>query len=170
LFVLPMDWRARRFTLTWDQAIKIDWGVILLFGGGLAMGQLAFSTGLAEAMGTGITAWLPSQTTVALTMLFTGAAIVLSEATSNTAAANMIVPIAIAVADAAGVRPIEPAIGATLGASMGFMMPVSTPPNAIVYSSGFIPITAMMRYGVLLDVAGFIVIVALVLLLGPVIF
>jgi sodium-dependent dicarboxylate transporter 2/3/5 len=170
LFVLPMDWRARRFTLTWDQAIKIDWGVILLFGGGLAMGQLAFSTGLAEAMGTGITAWLPSQTTVALTMLFTGAAIVLSEATSNTAAANMIVPIAIAVADAAGVRPIEPAIGATLGASMGFMMPVSTPPNAIVYSSGFIPITAMMRYGVLLDIAGFVVIVALVLLLGPVIF
>ena len=134
------------------------------------MGQLAFSTGLAEAMGKGITAWLPSQTTAALTMLFTGAAIVLSEATSNTAAANMIVPIAIAVAQAAGVRVIEPALGATLGASMGFMMPVSTPPNAIVYSSGYIPITAMMRYGVLLDVAGYVVIVVLVLGLGPIIF
>ena len=85
-------------------------------------------------------------------MLFTGAAIVLSEATSNTAAANMIVPVAIAVAQAAGVSPLEPALGATLGASMGFMMPVSTPPNAIVYSSGFIPITSMMRYGILLDV------------------
>ncbi len=86
-------------------------------------------------------------------MLFTGTAIVLSEATSNTAAANMIVPIAIAVSQAAGVRPIEPALGATLGASMGFMMPVSTPPNAIVYSSGFVPITSMMRYGVMLDIA-----------------
>ena len=170
LFVLPVDWTARRFTLTWDQALKIDWGIVLLFGGGLAMGELAFSTGLAEAMGKGITAWLPSQTTVALTMLFTGVAIVLSEATSNTAAANMIVPIAIAVAQAAGVSPLEPALGATLGASMGFMMPVSTPPNAIVYSSGFIPITAMMRYGILLDVAGYIVIVGLVLLLGPMIF
>ena len=170
LFLLPVDWTGRRFTLTWDQALKIDWGVILLFGGGLAMGQLAFSTGLAEAMGKGITAWLPSQTTMALTMLFTGAAIVLSEATSNTAAANMIVPIAIAVSQAAGVSPLQPALGATLGASMGFMMPVSTPPNAIVYSSGFIPITSMMKYGVLLDVAGFIVIVGLVLLLGPVIF
>ena len=167
LFVCPVDWRARRFTLTWDQALKIDWGVILLFGGGLAMGQLAFATGLAEAMGTGITSWLPSQGTVALTIMFTATAIVLSEATSNTAAANMIVPIAIAVAQAAGVRPIEPALGAILGASMGFMMPVSTPPNAIVYSSGFIPITAMMRYGVLLDLVGFVVIVATVLLLAP---
>jgi sodium-dependent dicarboxylate transporter 2/3/5 len=170
LFLLPTDWSGRRFTLTWDQALKIDWGIVLLFGGGLAMGELAFSTGLAEAMGTGITAWLPSQTTVALTMLFTGAAIVLSEATSNTAAANMILPIAIAVSEAAGVRAMEPALGATLGASMGFMMPVSTPPNAIVYSSGFVPITAMIRYGVLLDVAGFFVIVALVLLLGPLVF
>jgi sodium-dependent dicarboxylate transporter 2/3/5 len=170
LFVLPVDWTGRRFTLTWDQALKIDWGVILLFGGGLAMGTLTFSTGLAEAMGKGITAWLPSQSTVALTMLFTGAAIVLSEATSNTAAATMIVPIAIAVATAAKVSPLEPALGATLGASMGFMMPVSTPPNAIVYSSGFIPITSMMKYGVLLDIAGFFIIVSLVLLLGPIIF
>jgi solute carrier family 13 (sodium-dependent dicarboxylate transporter), member 2/3/5 len=170
LFVLPVNWTGRSFTLTWEQALKIDWGVILLFGGGLAMGELAFSTGLAEALGKGITAWLPSQTTVALTMLFTGAAIVLSEATSNTAAANMIVPIAIAVAQAAGVPPLQPALGATLGASMGFMMPVSTPPNAIVYSSGFIPITSMMKYGVLLDVAGFFIIVGLVLGLSPLVF
>ena len=170
LFVLPVDWSGRRFTLTWEQALKIDWGIVLLFGGGLAMGELAFSTGLAEAMGKGITAWLPSQTTLALTMLFTGAAIVLSEATSNTAAANMIVPIAIAVSQAAGVRVIEPALGATLGASMGFMMPVSTPPNAIVYSSGYVPISAMIRYGVLLDIVGFFVIVGLVMLLGPLVF
>jgi solute carrier family 13 (sodium-dependent dicarboxylate transporter), member 2/3/5 len=170
LFLLPVDWTGRKFTLTWDQALKIDWGVILLFGGGLAMGQLAFSTGLAEALGKGITTWLPSQSTVALTMIFTAAAILLSEATSNTAAANMIVPVAIAVAQAAGVPPLEPALGATLGASMGFMMPVSTPPNAIVYSSGFIPITSMMKYGLLLDVFGYIVIVTLVLLLGPLVF
>jgi sodium-dependent dicarboxylate transporter 2/3/5 len=170
LFVLPIDWAARRFTLTWDEAVRIDWGIVFLFGGGLAMGELAFSTGLAESMGKGITSWLPSQTTVALTMLFTGTAIVLSEATSNTAAANMIVPIAIAVAQAAGVSPVEPALGAILGASMGFMMPVSTPPNAIIYSSGHVPLTAMMRYGVLLDVVGFFVIVGLVLMLGPIVF
>jgi sodium-dependent dicarboxylate transporter 2/3/5 len=79
-------------------------------------------------------------------------------------------PVAIAVAHAAGVRAVEPALGATLGASMGFMMPVSTPPNAIVYSSGYVPITAMMRHGLLLDVVGFFVISGLVLLLGPLVF
>jgi sodium-dependent dicarboxylate transporter 2/3/5 len=167
LFLLPTDWKTRKFTLTWDEALKIDWGIVFLYGGGLAMGELAFQSGLAEAIGRGITSWLPSHSTTSLTMLFTGTAIVLSEATSNTAAANMIVPIAIAVSQAAGVAPLEPALGATLGASMGFMMPVSTPPNAIVYSSGFVPITKMMKYGVLLDIVGFFVIVAMVLLLGP---
>ena len=136
LFLLPVNWRARRFTLTWEEAVRIDWGIVLLFGGGLAMGELAFSTGLAEAMGRGITSWLPVQSALALTILFTAVAIVMSEAASNTASANMIVPVAIAVVQAAGVDPLEPALGATLGASMGFMMPISTPPNAIVYSSG----------------------------------
>jgi len=170
LFVLPVEWRARRFTITWDQAVRIDWGIVLLYGGGLAMGGLAFSTGLADALGRGITAWLPAQSSLLLTAIFTGTAIVLSEATSNTASANMIVPVAIAVAQAAGVRPVEPALGATLGASMGFMMPISTAPNAIVYSSGFIPITAMMRYGIALDVVAFVLIVAAVALGGPLLF
>jgi sodium-dependent dicarboxylate transporter 2/3/5 len=162
LFLLPVTWRARRFTLTWEEAVRIDWGIVLLFGGGLAMGELAFSTGLAESMGRGITAWLPATSSMALIVLFTAAAIVISESASNTASATMIVPIAIAVAQAAGVSPVGPALGATLGASMGFMMPISTPPNAIVYSSGHVPITAMMRHGIALDVAGFVVIVVLV--------
>ncbi len=170
LFVLPTDWRSRRFTLTWDEASNIDWGIVLLFGGGLALGELAFSTGLADALGRGITSWLPSQSTTAITILFTGTAILLSEATSNTASANMIVPVAIAVAQAAGIRPLEPALGATLGASMGFMMPVSSPTNAIVYSSGHVSITSMMRYGIILDVIGFAVISVVVLVLGPLLF
>jgi solute carrier family 13 (sodium-dependent dicarboxylate transporter), member 2/3/5 len=166
LFILPVSWRARRFTLTWEEAMRIDWGVILLFGGGLAMGELAFSTGLADALGHGITGWVPVRSPVTLTVIFTGLAIVMSEAASNTASANMVVPVAIAVAQAAGVSPIEPALGATLGASMGFMMPISTPPNAIVYSSGYVPITAMMRHGIALDIAGFVVINIVVHALG----
>jgi sodium-dependent dicarboxylate transporter 2/3/5 len=161
LFLLPLNWRARRFTITWEEAVRIDWGIILLFGGGLAMGELAFSTGLAESMGHGIANWLPATTPFALTVLFTAVAIVMSEAASNTASANMVVPIAIAVAQAAGVDPLQPALGATLGASMGFMMPISTPPNAIIYSSGYVPITSMMRHGIALDVAGFLLIVGL---------
>jgi sodium-dependent dicarboxylate transporter 2/3/5 len=166
LFLLPVSCRARRFTLSWAEAVRIDWGIILLFGGGLAMGELAFSTGLAEAMGRGITSWLPAKSPAALTILFTAVAIVMSEAASNTASANMIVPVAIAVAQAAGISPLQPALGATLGASMGFMMPISTPPNAIVYSSGYVPIGAMMRHGIALDIAGFIVIVGVVVGFG----
>ncbi len=167
LFVLPVDWRQRRFTLTWAPAAGIDWGIILLYGGGLALGDLAFETGLAAWLGAGLTSVMPIHTELALTIAFAGGAIVLSEATSNAASANMIVPVAIAVALASDVLPLRPALAATLGASMGFMMPISTAPNAIVYSSGYVPIGAMIRHGLLLDVVSFLVIVAAVTLLGP---
>lgn len=170
LFLMPLNWRARRFTLSWDEAVRIDWGIVLLYGGGLALGDLAFSTGLAGAVGDGLAGLLPSKTTFALTVLFTGLAILLSETTSNTASANMIVPIALAVSESAGSGAILPALGATLGASMGFMMPISTAPNAIVYSSGYIPIGQMMKYGLALDVAGFITIVGVLTLIGPLLF
>jgi sodium-dependent dicarboxylate transporter 2/3/5 len=166
LFVLPVDWPSRRFTLTWEQAVRIDWGIIMLFGGGLAMGDLMFSTGLAEAMGNFILTYIPAHTTLVLTMIFTAVAIVITETASNTASASVIVPIAIAVSQAAGVPPIYPVLGATLGASMAFMMPVSTPPNAIAYSSGYVPITAMIRHGFVLDLFGYVVVVGLVMALG----
>ncbi len=166
LFFLPISWRARKFTLTWEEASHIDWGIILLFGGGLAMGGLADSTGLADGFGRWVVGHVPGAGTVGLTLVFTAVAILMSEAASNTAAATVVVPTAIAVATAAGVSPLEPALGATFGASMGFMMPISTPPNAIVYSSGYIPIGTMMRMGVVLDVIGYVVIVVGVLTFG----
>jgi len=93
-------------------------------------------------------------------------AILVSETSSNTASANMVVPVVISLAQAAGVNPIPPAIGATLGASWGFMLPVSTPPNAIVYGSGMVPITKMIRAGVLFDIfGGFVIWLGLMILL-----
>jgi len=166
LFMLPVDWSQRRFTITWNEASRIEWGIILLFGGGLSLGGLAFSTGLAETVGRGLLDWVPVRSPLTFTMLFTALGIVLTEVSSNTAAANMVVPIAIAVSHAAGMSPLEPALGATLGCSMAFMLPISTPPNAIVYSSGYVPITAMMRHGVVIDVIAFVLIVVVVTLLG----
>jgi sodium-dependent dicarboxylate transporter 2/3/5 len=84
--------------------------------------------------------------------------VALSETSSNTASASMVVPVVIAVAGTAGVSPIPPAIGAALGASLGFMLPVSTPPNAIVYGTGLVPLREMIRAGLWLDLAGSIVI------------
>jgi sodium-dependent dicarboxylate transporter 2/3/5 len=94
-------------------------------------------------------------------------AVITSEATSNTASANMVVPVVIAIARAQGADPLESALGATMGASLGFMLPVSTPCNAIVYGSGYVPLARMIRYGILLDIVGVFVIVTLVKLLVP---
>jgi sodium-dependent dicarboxylate transporter 2/3/5 len=150
--------------------VRIDWGIILLYGGGLALGELAFATGLAEAAGRGLAAWLPSRTPLTLTLLFTAFGIVVSEATSSTVTAAMAVPTAIVVAQAAGVHPLEPALGATLGSSMGFMMPISSASNAIVYGSGYVPITSMMKHGLVCGVAAFLVIIPCVLILGRLVF
>ena len=157
LFVLPVSWKERRFTMTWNQAVRIDWGTLMLFGGGLSLGAAMFRTGLAASIGHGLVELTGARSLAALTYLFTFVAIVLTETTSNTAAATMVCPLAIAAAQAAGVSPVPPAVAAALGASMAFMLPVSTPPNAIVYGSGCVPITAMLRHGALLDLVSFVV-------------
>jgi sodium-dependent dicarboxylate transporter 2/3/5 len=167
LFALPVNLSRRSFTLNWTEAVKIDWGTILLFGGGLALGSLMFRTGVAEEMGYGFTKLLGVQTLWVLTGVSIAMAIVLSEAASNTASANMIIPVVIAIAQAAGVSPLPPALGACIGASFGFMLPVSTPPNAIVYGSGLIPLPKMMTAGILFDILGFFIIWAGLYLLCP---
>jgi sodium-dependent dicarboxylate transporter 2/3/5 len=158
LFFLPVDWSSRRFTLEWSDALRIDWGTILLFGGGLSLGGLMFSTGLADAFGRGVASLTGIRSLWGLTAVSIAVAIVLTEMTSNTATASMLVPIVIALAKSLGVSAVPPAIGVCLGASMAFMLPVSTPSNAIVYGSGRVPITSMIRAGVVLDLVSFVVI------------
>jgi sodium-dependent dicarboxylate transporter 2/3/5 len=154
LFLLPVGVRPWEPTLRWSDAVGIDWGTILLFGGGLTLGTLMFETGVAGSMGEALTAQLGASTLWGLTFLAIALAVLLSETTSNTAAANMVIPVIIAVSQAAGVNPIPPALGACFGASFGFMLPVSTPPNAIIYGSGLVPIPKMMRAGVIFDFLG----------------
>ncbi|HBR18169.1 MAG: anion transporter [Deltaproteobacteria bacterium RIFCSPLOWO2_12_FULL_43_16] len=167
LFILPVNWKEKRFTMNWKRAVRIDWGTILLFGGGLSLGRLMFSTGLADVMGKGLTGITGASNLWGITAAGTFLAIIISETTSNTASANMVVPIIIALAKGADVSPIPPAIGACLGASFGFMLPVSTPPNAIVYGSGLVPILRMVRAGIVFDILGFLIIVGGLMLLCP---
>lgn len=164
LFVLPGNGGR---AITWDEAMRIDWGVVLLYGGGFALGVLSFETGLADAIGRGVAGVIPLGGSFGLLVTAVVMAVLLSETTSNTASANMVVPVVISIARAAGVDPLEPALGATLAASLGFMLPVSTPCNAIVYGSGYIPLGRMIRWGLALDLAGIVVIIVLVRLLAP---
>jgi sodium-dependent dicarboxylate transporter 2/3/5 len=167
LFVLPIDAGKREFTMNWERASRIDWGTILLFGGGLSLGSLMFSTGLANAFGHAVTGFTGASTLWGITAVGTIVAIIMSETTSNTASANMVIPVMIAVAEGAGVSPLPPALGACLGASFGFMLPVSTPPNAIVYGSGLVPILTMVKKGVVFDAVGFIIIMGGLMILCP---
>lgn len=165
LFLLPGDRDGR--AIDWKEASKIDWGIVLLYGGGFALGSLAEKTGLALGIGEGLRGYLPISSEFAMLVFGTTIAVLVSEATSNTASAQIIVPIVIETARAAGIDPVIPALGATFGASLGFMLPVSTPCNAIVYGSGYIPLTRMIRYGILLDIAGVIVVVSMMQFVLP---
>ena len=126
-----------------------------------------FTTGLAKWMGEGLAAMFDARTPLALTCLFAVIAVVLTETTSNTAAANMIAPVAIAVANGAGVSPIGPTLATCLGASLAFMLPVSTPPNAIVFGSGCVPLLKMVRHGVVMDFIATALVVVAVTWLAP---
>ncbi|WP_369136942.1 SLC13 family permease [Modestobacter versicolor] len=159
LFVLPTNWKAREFTLVWSDAAKIDWGTVVLFGTGIVFGSLLDDTGLALTIGEGSADLLGLTSTFAITVFAVVLAIIISETTSNTASAAVVVPIIIPVALAAGVNPFVPALAATFAASFGFMLPVSTPQNAIVYGSGVVPITKMIRSGFSFDVLGALLIV-----------
>jgi sodium-dependent dicarboxylate transporter 2/3/5 len=161
LFLLPTNWKEREFTLRWSDAAKIDWGTIVLFGTGIIFGSLLESTGLAETIGNGAFDKLGLGSTFAITAFAVALAILVSETTSNTASAAVVVPIIIPIAMAAGINPFVPALAATFAASFGFMLPVSTPQNAIVYGSGCVPITTMIRSGFSFDVLGAILIVLL---------
>ena len=165
LFVWPVD--GDRPALTWREASRIDWGTIFLFGGGIVLGDLAGKTGLTDRWGHALVEATGADGLWTITLLVTGVAIVLSELTSNTATAVLIVPLAISLAQAAGVRVEPPALGATLGASFGFMLPISTAPNAMAYGTGQVTIRQMAGAGVMFDIIGFVVIVVGLRILCP---
>ncbi len=169
LFLLPTDWGKREYTMTWGDAAKIDWGTIMLFGTGIIFGSLLESTGLAETIGEGAFGALGFGSTLAITAFAVVLAIAVSETTSNTASAAVVVPIILPLAAAAGVDPLTPALAATFAASFGFMLPVSTPQNAVVYGSGVVPITKMIRSGISFDLlGGLLVLLLLPLMIGVV--
>ena len=154
--------------MTWAQTRKIEWGTILLFAGGLALGKATFESGLAQSVGDWVASTTGANDVWMITAITTAMAIILSELASNTASATTMVPISIAIALGADVSPIAPALGATIGSNLGFMLPISTPPNAIVYSSGLIPPGVMLRAGLIYDIVGFgVTMLCLRLILPP---
>ena len=157
LFVLPVDWARRRSRSTGTRRRGIDWGTVILFGGGITLGTLLSETGLADGGGrVARRTRIGVSSLLGVTIVVVIVAVIISETTSNTASAAIVVPIAISIAAAADLNPTIPALAAIFGANYGFMLPVSTPPNAIVYSSGLLPITRMIKAGAVFDVIGIV--------------
>jgi len=168
LFLLPVKWKRGEFTLSFREAVKVDWGTLLLFGGGLSLGFQMFETGLAEAIGNFfISLGGDSASLAVISLLAITFSVFITELTSNTASANMIIPIIIAICQAASVNPLPPVIGSAMGCSFAFMLPVATPPNAIIYGSGLIRIHQMIRNGFWLNIAGIIIIWTCMMYVAP---
>jgi len=146
LFAIPVNLRRGEFALDWPTARRIPWGVLLLFGGGLSLARGMEVSGLAEWIGAAVStlSWLPT-----LAVLGTVAAlfVFLTEVTSNTATSTMAMPVMAAAAVGLGIEPMVLMASAAIAASMAFMLPVATPPNAIVFGSGYLTIPTMMRAG-----------------------
>lgn len=155
--------------LGWQDAQDIDWGTLFLLGGGLALGRMTFDTGLADAIGRGLLdaagpiAAHPAGLMAASVLLV----IFLTEVTSNTATTSMMLPVIIGLAQAGGMNPIATAIAVTLAASFAFMLPVSTPPNAMAYGTRMIRIDTMIAFGFRLDLIGYVLVMLAGLLVLP---
>jgi len=169
LFVLPASIERGHFTVEWDAAKQVPWGVLLLFGGGLALAGAFKSTGLAAAIGQMVGGL--GAVDITLIILVTIIAIIfLTEITSNTATTATFLPILGAVAVGLGQSPMVLAIPAALAASMAFMMPVATPPNAIVFSYDGMHIADMMKAGLWLNLITVGLVYVAMLTLAPWVF
>jgi sodium-dependent dicarboxylate transporter 2/3/5 len=161
LFLLPVDRTAEHRPLDWASAKQLPWDVLILFGGGLSLAAAIGGSGLAEWLGASASGLqgLPIGVTV---VIVTASTIFVTELMSNTAAAATFLPVLAALAVDLGQPPMVLAAPAALAASCAFMMPVATPPNAIVFGSGHVSISQMVRAGLVLN----LVFVVLVSILG----
>lgn len=146
LFLLPLDLRRGRFVLEWSVARRIPWGVLVLFGGGLSLARAMDRSGLAAWIGSGV-AGLSGVPPVIVFLAVAVIFVFLTEVTSNTATATMAMPIMAGAAMGLGQPELPFMATAALAASMAFMLPVATPPNAIVFGSGLLTIAQMARAG-----------------------
>ena len=166
MFVIPVDLRGGRFLLDWEATRSVEWGVLILFGGGLALSDAMFRSGLALWIASTFIAVFGSPPTVILVLAVMLLVVALTEIASNTAVATMMVPVAITIGKETGVSPAMLAVATGVASSLAFMLPVSTPPNAMVFSTGYISIRQMIRGGVLLDLIGWLLAAAVVYFLA----
>ena len=169
LFITPANLREGQFLLNWDWAKRLPWGVLILFGGGLSLASAISASGLAEWIGQATKAGVDWRLFFVVLLVAT-VIVFLTEITSNTATAAVFLPLAAAFAASVAANPVTLMVPVALAASCAFMMPVATPPNAIVFASGALTIPNMVRAGFFLNIAAIFLIVVATYSLVPLVF
>lgn len=168
-FCLPVDIRRGIFLMDWEHARRVPWGILLLFGGGLALAGAIADSGLAAWIGARLTV-VGGLAPVLVVLAVVTIIIFLTELTSNTATTATFLPVVATLALTIGENPLLLAVPAALAASCAFMLPVATPPNAIVFGSGHLTVPQMARAGFLLNIAGIVLITAVAYAALPILF
>lgn len=164
MFSVPVSIRKHEFLLSWEDTKRLPWGILILFGGGICIAKSLEDVKLIQMIGEYIAArsdmerWL-------LVLVLTGISLLLTELMSNVALATIFVPVVFGIADAFGYDPLLLALPVTFAASCAFSMPISTPPNAVLFASGYIRLADMMKAGIVLNIIAIVIIVFLTLLL-----
>jgi len=164
LFAIPVSLKKGQFTLEWEDTRNMPWGVLLLIGGGLAIAGAFKSTGLALSIGESLSIF-KSLNILLLLFIVTSAIVFLTELTSNTASTATFLPVVGAIAVGIGQDPLLLCVAVTVGASMAFMLPVATPPNAIVFSFKGLHVHHMVKAGLWLNMAAILVCTGVVYML-----
>ena len=167
LFLLPSSKNKRRL-LDWEDTIKLPWGIILLFGGGMALALGFESSGLAVWIGQQMTS-LSTMPLILILLILIASVNFLTEITSNLATTAMLLPVLVSLASAIGVHPYLLLLGATVAASCAFMLPVATPPNAVVFGSGYLKMEDMVRKGFWMNIISIILLTLIIYYILPLI-
>ena len=165
LFVLPTRKKGVNI-ISWEDAVKLPWGIVLLFGGGMALALGFESSGLALWIGHQLTA-LKTIPFILLLLILITVVNFLTEITSNLATTAMLLPVLVSLAPIIGIHPYYLMIGATVAASCAFMLPVATPPNAVVFGSGYLKIEDMVKKGIWMNVISIILLTLIVYFILP---
>jgi sodium-dependent dicarboxylate transporter 2/3/5 len=165
MFLVPVSWKKGEFIIQWESSAKLPWGILILFGGGLSLASGLEAAGMIDLLGD----WVANSfngSVLVLCLMLSAVSLFATEVMSNVALVTVLLPVVFGIAEKSGVDATYLTIPVTLAASCAFMMPISTPPNAVVYSSGYIKVSEMMKAGIWINLLAIAVIVGLMQLIS----
>lgn len=169
MFITPLDFKKGQFLMQWEDASRLPWGVLILFGGGMCLASSMEKSGIIQAVGSFV-AQYHELGLLSMIVIVTTLVLFMTELMSNVALVSIFIPVIIGISSGLDINPLYLVIPATIASSCAFMMPIATPPNAIVFASGHIRIKEMMRAGVLLNMVCIVILTVIGFVLVPKIF